>query len=42
MSIDGIKTKNLWNGTIDSQEKAKRLKIRNIAGDEIVNLIVWS
>ncbi|MBA2535665.1 MAG: hypothetical protein H0V21_11715 [Rubrobacter sp.] len=36
---DGAKTKTLWDGTIRSQQKPLRLKVRNIAGDEsIINL----
>jgi len=36
ISINGVKTKDFWNGKISSNSKAKRLKIRNISGDEIV------
>ncbi|MEA3314963.1 MAG: site-specific DNA-methyltransferase, partial [Campylobacterota bacterium] len=39
VSIDGTKTKNFWDGKINSNTKPKRLKIRNIAGDEIIKLI---
>jgi len=35
VSIDGKKLKEFWNGKISSNIKPKRLKIRNIAGDEI-------
>lgn len=34
--IDGKKTKKFWDGKITSKEKFKRLKIRNIAGDETI------
>ncbi len=33
---DGVKTKTFWNGTINSVLKPKRLKVRNISGDETV------
>lgn len=33
---NGIDTKNFWDGTITSEEKPLRLKIRNICGDETV------
>lgn len=36
VSINGIKTKEFWNGKISSSMKPKRLKVRNIAGDEVV------
>ncbi|MEA1982656.1 MAG: site-specific DNA-methyltransferase [Campylobacterota bacterium] len=36
ISIDGTKTKEFWNGKINSNEKPKRVKIRNIAGDETI------
>jgi len=39
VSIDGTKTKEFWNGKISSNTKPKRLKIRNIAGDEIIVII---
>lgn len=39
VTIDGVKTKNFWDGKISSNTKPKRVKIRNIAGDEtIVNI----
>lgn len=40
VSIDGVKTKEFWNGTISSTQRPKRLKVRNIAGDEIVQILV--
>ncbi len=41
VSINGTKTKEFWNAKISSNTKPKRLKIRNIAGDEIVqNLLL--
>ena len=36
---DGVKTKEFWNGKIVSENPPKRLKIRNISGDETVKLI---
>ena len=33
---NGQKTKTFWDGTIQSEKKPKRLKIRNICGDETV------
>lgn len=36
---DGVKTKEFWNGKIISEQKPKRLKIRNISGDETVKVI---
>ena len=33
---DGVKTKELWNGSITSSEKPLRIKLRNICGDESV------
>ena len=33
---NGQKTKTFWDGTIQSEKQAKRLKIRNICGDETV------
>ncbi|MBO7145821.1 MAG: site-specific DNA-methyltransferase [Salinivirgaceae bacterium] len=32
--VNGKKTKTFWNGTINSEKKPLRLKIRNICGDE--------
>ena len=34
--VNGQKTKSFWNGTIISEKKPLRLKIRNICGDETV------
>ena len=39
ISIDGNKVKEFWNGTIQSEEKPKRLKVRNISGDETIVII---
>lgn len=36
VSVDGTKTKEFWNSKISSSIKPKRLKVRNIAGDETV------
>ena len=33
---NGVKTKDFWDGTISSERKPLRLKIRNICGDETV------
>jgi adenine-specific DNA-methyltransferase len=33
---NGVKSKEFWNGKITSTKKAKRLKIRNICGDEMI------
>jgi len=33
---DGVKTKDFWDGTIESDKKPLRLKIRNICGDETI------
>ncbi len=35
-TINGKKTKQFWDGTITSLSEPKRIKIRNIAGDEII------
>jgi len=40
ISIDGVKTKDFWGGTISSTQKPKRLKIRNISGDEMIQYLV--
>lgn len=37
--FDGEKSKEFWNGTVKCKEKPKRIKIRNIAGDELVQNI---
>ena len=34
--VNGKKTKEFWNGTIKSEKKPLRLKVRNICGDETV------
>jgi len=36
MIKDGVKTKTFWDGKIISAAKPKRLKIRNISGDETI------
>ena len=33
---DGVKSKNFWDGKIRSNIKPKRLKVRNISGDETI------
>ncbi len=40
VSIDSTKTKEFWNGRISANRKPKRLKIRNIAGDEMIEDIL--
>jgi len=40
VSIDGNKTKEFWDGKINSSTKPKRLKVRNIAGDESTEIII--
>lgn len=37
--LNGEKTKAFWDGTIKSEEKPLRLKIRNICGDETVWMV---
>jgi adenine-specific DNA-methyltransferase len=34
--VDGNKTKEFWNAKISATSKPKRIKVRNIAGDEII------
>ena len=36
---NGQKTKTFWDGTIQSDKQPRRLKIRNICGDETITLI---
>lgn len=36
VSLDGVKSKAFWDGTLSCAEKPQRLKIRNICGDETV------
>lgn len=36
---DGTKTKEFWDGKITSEKKPKRIKIRNISGDETIKTI---
>lgn len=36
---DGVKTKAFWDGKITSEKKPKRIKIRNISGDETIKEI---
>src|SRR5690554_863238 len=36
---DGTKTKEFWDGKIRSEKKPKRIKIRNISGDETIKQI---
>jgi len=37
---DGVKSKTFWDGKITSDKPPKRIKIRNISGDETVKKIV--
>ncbi len=39
VSTDGVKSKTFWDGSLDCAKKPKRLKIRNICGDETIFLI---
>jgi adenine-specific DNA-methyltransferase len=34
--VDGVKTKSFWDGKIISTQQPRRLKVRNISGDETV------
>jgi len=36
---NGVKSKNFWDGKIISDKKPKRIKVRNISGDETIKLI---
>ncbi|WP_278888005.1 DNA-methyltransferase [Leyella stercorea] len=36
VTVNGTKTRTLWDATIQSDEKPLRLKVRNICGDEVV------
>jgi adenine-specific DNA-methyltransferase len=36
MVVNGTKTKTFWDGTIECEKAPKRIKIRNIAGDETI------
>ncbi len=36
---DGVKSKEFWDGKITSETKPKRIKIRNISGDETIKII---
>lgn len=36
VTVNGTKTRNLWDATIQSDKKPLRLKVRNICGDEVV------
>lgn len=36
VTVNGTKTRNLWDATIQSDDKPLRLKVRNICGDEVV------
>lgn len=36
---DGVKSKEFWDGKITSDKKPKRIKIRNISGDETIKTI---
>lgn len=39
MIKDGVKTKEFWDGKIISEKKPKRIKIRNISGDETIKTV---
>lgn len=36
VSLNGVKTKDFWNGSIKSDKKPLRMKLRNICGDETI------
>lgn len=36
---DGVKSKTFWDGKINSEKKPKRIKVRNISGDETIKII---
>jgi adenine-specific DNA-methyltransferase len=36
VTVNGTKTRSIWDATIQSDEKPLRLKVRNICGDEVV------
>ena len=36
---DSVKTKDYWNGSIESKQNPLRMKIRNIAGDETIVIL---
>ena len=36
VTVNGTKTRNLWDATIQSDDKPLRLKVRNICGDEVL------
>jgi adenine-specific DNA-methyltransferase len=36
---DGVKSKNFWDGKITSDKKPKRIKVRNISGDETIKTV---
>jgi adenine-specific DNA-methyltransferase len=36
---DGVKSKDFWDGKIISEKKPKRIKIRNISGDETIKVL---
>jgi adenine-specific DNA-methyltransferase len=40
ITLDGVKTKDFWDGSIKSEKKPLRLKIRNICGDETIWIII--
>jgi len=37
--VNGVKTKEFWDGRIRCEKKPLRLKIRNICGDETIWII---
>ena len=37
--VNGVKTNNYWDGSISSEQKPLRMKIRNICGDETVFML---
>ena len=39
VSVNGEETKEFWDGKIRAEKKPKRIKIRNISGDEIIEKV---
>ena len=37
--INGVKSKNFWDGKITSDKKPLRIKVRNISGDETIKVV---
>mgnify|MGYP000122196056 FL=1 len=39
VTVNGNKTRDLWDATIISEDKPLRLKVRNICGDETIFIL---